>query len=144
MKMTKRCSNKNELVLLSCACICEYHVGEYFMFSRFCQPLSVFVSYCLNNATIINVEDFTEKKNIWPPKRVETRSNWLNCALWDDEVVYWVSIGRYEAVAVGNWWYWVSRGHLSLYILHKVEIRTGVTDAWWTDRLWKIELLSSL
>ena len=33
-----------------------------------------------------------------------TRSSWLNCALRDDEAVYWVSIGHYEAVAVGNWW----------------------------------------
>ena len=32
----------------------------------------------------------------------ETRSSWLNCALRDDEAVYWVSIGHYEAVAVGN------------------------------------------
>ena len=31
-----------------------------------------------------------------------TRSSWLNCALQDDEAVYWVSIGHYEAVAVGN------------------------------------------
>ena len=31
-----------------------------------------------------------------------TRSNWLNCALRDDEAVFWVSIGHYEAVAVGN------------------------------------------
>ena len=33
---------------------------------------------------------------------METRSSWLNCALRDDEAVYWVSIGHYEAVAVGN------------------------------------------
>ena len=33
----------------------------------------------------------------------KTRSSWLNCALRDDEAVYWVSIGHYEAVAVGNW-----------------------------------------
>ena len=33
---------------------------------------------------------------------VTTRSSWLNCALRDDEAVYWVSIGHYEAVAVGN------------------------------------------
>ena len=33
---------------------------------------------------------------------IETRSSWLNCALRDDEAVYWVSIGHYEAVAVGN------------------------------------------
>ena len=31
-----------------------------------------------------------------------TRSSWLNCALRDDEAVYWVSIGHYEAVAVGD------------------------------------------
>ena len=31
-----------------------------------------------------------------------TRSSWLNCALRDDEAVYWVSVGHYEAVAVGN------------------------------------------
>ena len=58
-----------------------------------------------------------------------TRSSWLNCALRDDEAVYWVSIGHCEALAIGNWLYWVSRGHLCLYILHKVEIWTGVTDA---------------
>ena len=33
---------------------------------------------------------------------METRSSWLNCALRDDEAVYWVSIGHYEAVAVDN------------------------------------------
>ena len=31
-----------------------------------------------------------------------TRSSWLNCALRDDEAVYLVSRGHYEAVAVGN------------------------------------------
>ena len=36
-------------------------------------------------------------------KRIaKTRSSWLNCALRDDEAVHWVSIGHYEAVAVGN------------------------------------------
>ena len=75
-------------------------------------------------------------------KYLRTRSSCLNCALRDDEAVYWV---QYEAVSVGNWWYWVSRGHSCLYILYKVEIWTGVTDAWLTDwQLWKIELLSSL
>ena len=34
-----------------------------------------------------------------------TRSSWLNCTVRDDEaVLYWVSIGHYEAVALGNWW----------------------------------------
>ena len=32
----------------------------------------------------------------------QTRSSWLNCALRDDEAVYWVGIGHYEAVAVSN------------------------------------------
>ena len=35
-------------------------------------------------------------------KVVFTRSSWLNCALRDDEAVYWVSVGHYEAVAVGH------------------------------------------
>ena len=35
-------------------------------------------------------------------KGQKTRSSWLNCALRVDEAVYWVSIGHYEAVAVGN------------------------------------------
>ena len=69
----------------------------------------------------------------WEGDKNRTRSSWLNCALRDDEAVYWVSIGHYEAVAVGDWWYWVSRGHTCPYILHKVEIWTGVTDAWRTD-----------
>ena len=33
---------------------------------------------------------------------METRSSWLNCALRDDEAVYWVSKGHYEAVAVDD------------------------------------------
>ena len=31
-----------------------------------------------------------------------TRSSWLNYVLRDDEAVYWVIIGHYEVVAVGN------------------------------------------
>ena len=33
-----------------------------------------------------------------------TRSSWVNCALRDEEAVYWVSVSvaHYEAVAVGN------------------------------------------
>ena len=34
--------------------------------------------------------------------QIATRSSWLNCALRNDKAVYWVSIGHYEAVAVGN------------------------------------------
>ena len=36
------------------------------------------------------------------PKVRQTRSSWLNCALPDDDSVHWVSIGHYEAVAVGD------------------------------------------
>ena len=72
-------------------------------------------------------------------RKWQTRSSWLNCALRDDEAVYWVSIGLYEAVAVGNRWYWVDREHLCHYILHKVEIWTGVTDAWLTHSLTDFE-----
>ena len=32
----------------------------------------------------------------------KARSSWLNCASRDDEAVYWVSIGHYEAIAVVN------------------------------------------
>ena len=32
----------------------------------------------------------------------KTSSSWLNRALRDDEALKWVSIGNYEAVAVGN------------------------------------------
>ena len=56
------------------------------------------------------------------PRGPKNRSSWLNCALRDDEAVYWVSIGHYEALAIGNWLYWVSRGHLCLYILNQVMI----------------------
>ena len=33
---------------------------------------------------------------------IQTRSTWFNCALRDDEAVCWVSIGYFEALAVGN------------------------------------------
>ena len=31
-----------------------------------------------------------------------TRSSWVNCALRDEDAVYWVSVAHYEAVSVGN------------------------------------------
>ena len=40
------------------------------------------------------IKEFKKCKN--------TRSSWLNCALRDDEAVYWFSIGHYEAVAIGT------------------------------------------
>ena len=41
-------------------------------------------------------------KNDFFLKTIINRSSWLNCALRDNEAVYWFSIGHYEAVAVGN------------------------------------------
>ena len=35
-------------------------------------------------------------------KKSKLDFSWLNCALRDDEAVYLVSKGHYEAVAVGN------------------------------------------
>ena len=43
------------------------------------------------------------KKKLEREREVKkTRSSWLNCALRGDEAVYWVSLGHYEAEAVGN------------------------------------------
>ena len=41
---------------------------------------------------------------------------------------------RYKVIKL-IWWYWVSRGHLCLYILRKVKIWKGVMHAWLTDWL---------
>ena len=54
-------------------------------------PQLLIRSACLVATNVTNVR-----------KVILTRSSWLNCALRDDEAVYWVSIGHYEAVAVGN------------------------------------------
>ena len=101
----------------------EYYHFVSFITYNLAQPLRMVWSHCISWIW------FYKKKYIL----TTTRSSWLNCALRDDEAVYWVSIGHNEAAAVGNWWYWVSRGHSCLYILHKVEIWTGVTDASLTD-----------
>ena len=89
------------------------------------------------------VTDWKKKRKLWKLDPVGSTVRYEKMKLCTGSI-----IGHYEAVAVGTWWYWVSRGHLCLYILHKVEIWTGVTialqTAWLTHRLWKIELLSSL
>ena len=100
----------------------------------------------LNTSSYSKIQRTTHTKNIGSCKTTmflsnflwhswQTRSSWLNCALRDDEAVYWVSRGHYKAEAVGDWWYWVSRRHSCLYILQKVEIWTSVTDAWLTHSL---------
>ena len=49
------------------------------------------------------IEIYTLLHLIFNKKRTKiTRSSWLNCALGDDEAVYWVSKGHYEAVAVDD------------------------------------------
>ena len=53
----------------------------------------------LNIASIILIIEFMINVRIWI-----TRSSWVNCALQDEETVYWVSVAHYEAVAVSNWW----------------------------------------
>ena len=62
--------------------------------STTCQPKGTVVSVRRDSVVSSNVETV-----------IITRSSWLNCALRDDEAVYWVSIGHYEAIAVCNWWY---------------------------------------
>ena len=114
--------------------------------------LPILTSACNRYHDIFHTKIFSNEKitdrqiiifvieHAWILKIMIARSSWLNCAtLRDYEAEYWVSIGHFEAVAVGDWWYWVSRGHLCLYILHKMEIWSGVTDALLTDwQLWKL------
>ena len=74
---------------------------------------------------------------------------WIKSGTW----WYWISIWRYSLVLgqyklelLGFRWYRVSKGLECLYILEKVEIWSGDTDAsltdWLTDRHQNIELLS--
>ena len=48
-----------------------------------------------NNSGVVKTSQELESQ-------VQTRSSWLNCALRDDEAVYWVSTGHYEVVAVDD------------------------------------------
>ena len=61
-------------------------------------------------------------------KEESTRSSGLNCAFWDDEAVYWVSIvqqygwhlvvlSQYKVVLANSWQHWDRMGHVCLYIL---------------------------
>ena len=51
-------------------------------------------------------------------------------------------LGQYKLELLGFRWYRVSKGLECLYILEKVEIWSGDTDASLTDRHQNIELLS--
>ena len=46
---------------------------------------------------------------------------------------YWLVLDQYKLVLLDIRWYRVSKGLVCLYILEKVEIWSGVTDAWQTD-----------
>ena len=77
------------------------------------------------------------------PLLSKTRSSWLNCALRDDEAVYWVSMRRYQLVIddTGS----VEDIHAFIYC---TKWRSGqvlpMPDRQTDWQLWKIGLLSSL
>ena len=50
---------------------------------------------------------------------------WYWVSIWR----YWPVLGQYKLVLLVFRWYRVSKGLVCLYILEKVEIRPGVTDA---------------
>ena len=74
---------------------CLFYVYFSSPFRTYCWII-VFQRLCYKILTLFCLRE-SEKLN-----QHQTRSSWLNCALRDDEAVYWVSIGHYEAVAVGN------------------------------------------
>ena len=55
---------------------------------------------------------------------------WYWVSIWR----YWLVLGQYMLVLLGIRWYRVSKGLVCLYILEKVEIWSGDTDASQTDR----------
>ena len=54
---------------------------------------------------------------------------WYWVSIW----WYWLVLGQYKLVLLDIRWYMVSKGLVCLYILEKVEIWSGDTDAWHTD-----------
>ena len=62
-------------------------------------------------------------------------------SVWGGTGWYMVVLGQYNSVLLRIKLYWVSKGLVCLYILEKVEIWSGDTDACHTHRQ-KIELLS--
>ena len=94
-----------------------FNLVEMKLFQNIVNFSNVDKPYNLRILSIIACQNIQEgfffKNWIW------TRSSWLDCALRDDEAVYWVSLGHNKAVSVGNWWYWVRRGHLCLYHILK-------------------------
>ena len=64
---------------------------------------------------------------------------WYWISIWR----YWLVLGQYKLELLGFRWYRVSKGLVCLYILEKVEIWSGVTDAWHTYRQQNIGLHST-
>ena len=54
-------------------------------------------------------------------------------SVWGGTGWYMVVLGQYNSVLLSIKLYWVSKGLVCLYILEKVEIWSGVTDASHTD-----------
>ena len=99
-------------------------------FLRFCQPLSDFVSYCQNKATIINVEDFLEKKNVWPKRKDEMLFNSMSLSTCDKiEFVAlfahlkWTTRTRSFTLTLGkNWSDWSPIRKFLSFSLHLLNI----------------------
>ena len=66
----------------------------FFAHGRLIWMIQIIYTKVFRNLTVLFEFASKSAQNI-----VKTRSSWLNCALRD---VYCVSIGHYEAVAVGN------------------------------------------
>ena len=69
---------------------------------------------------------------------------WYWISIWR----YWLVLGQYKLELLGFRWYRVSKGLVCLYILEKVEIWSGVTDAshtdWQTSEYRATQLVSSI
>ena len=63
-------------------------------------------------------------------------------SVWDGTGWYLVVLGQCNLVLLDIKWNWVSTTLLCLYILKKVEIWSGVTNASHTDRQQSIVLIS--
>ena len=74
----------------------------YFGYKRQQKDKSVLVLTQIMFPTMIPGQFDFDNKQQYKDKSVLTRSSWFNCALRDDEALYWVIIGHYEAVEVGN------------------------------------------
>ena len=69
---------------------------------------------------------------------------WYWISIWR----YWLVLGQYKLELLGFRWYRVSKGLVCLYILEKVEIWSGVTNAshtdWQTSEYRATQLVSSI